>query len=160
MKLPIRREPHQDKPVGENVDVLTSAFARELERWPDFFEPLQNAMRSVLPLADIEESDDAYLVDIELPGVRREDVTLEISGEHLTVTGERRERQRVGLLRQQTRTTGKFRYEVTLPSDVDAENVRATLDQGVLSVVVPKTAAARPRKIAISTSSGDRQITS
>lgn len=162
MKLPIRREPQgqrpQDPPVAENVDLLTSAFARELERWPDFFQPLQEAMRGVLPLADVEESDEAYIVDIELPGVKRDDITLEITGDHLTVTGERRERQRVGLLRQQTRSTGRFRYEVTLPSDVDAENVTATLDHGMLNVVVPKTESARPRKIAIEASSRGREI--
>jgi len=162
MRLPIRREPQgqpQGKPKTEDVDLLTSAFARELERWPDFFQPIHDVMRSVLPLADVEETEDSYIVDIELPGVRREDVTLETTGEHLTVTGERRERQRVGLLRQQTRSTGQFRYEVTLPSDVDAEKVTATLDHGVLHVVVPKTEAARPRKIAISMPNAGRQLT-
>ncbi len=159
MKLPIRREPHKND-SGKNpesydkatdADLLVDSFAQELDRWPDFFQPFQNVIRRVMPLADVEETEDSYVVDIELPGVQRDDISVEVSGNHLVVTGERRERQRTGLLRQQTRTTGSFHFEVTLPSDVDVEGVAAALDDGVLNVVVPKTAAARPRKIAIST---------
>jgi len=159
MKLPIRRDTGQGKPATtENADQLTSAFASQLERWPDFFQPLSDVMRSVMPLADVEETDSAYLVEIELPGVKRSDISLEVTDDRLVVTGERREKQRAGLLRQQTRTTGRFHYEVTLPSGVDTEAVQAALDDGVLSVVVPKTEAARPRKIAISTAHRQQAI--
>jgi HSP20 family protein len=162
MKLPIRRETaSQDKRAArDDVDQLTRSFAGQLERWPDFFQPLADVMRSVLPLADVEETDTHYVVEIELPGVKREDISLEVTSDHLVVSGERRERQRAGLLRQQTRTTGKFHYEVTLPSDVDTESVSAHLDNGVLTVVVPKIESARPRKIAISTDAGRQAITS
>jgi len=161
MKLPIRRDSSQETSAArDDADQVTGTFARQLERWPDFFEPLHDVMRSVLPLADVEETDSEYLVEIELPGVKREDISLEVTDDHLVVSGERKERQRAGLLRQQTRTTGRFHYEVTLPSGVDTEAVRATLDNGVLSVVVPKTESARPRKIAISTANSRQAIRS
>lgn len=160
MKLPIRRESHDDKRVDKRAhseqrpvdefDLLTNAFSRQLERWPEFFQPFQDVMR-VMPLADVEETDDAYIVDIELPGVKRDDVSVQVTDDHLVVTGERRERQRVGLLRQQTRSTGRFHFEVTLPSGIDPDQVHANLDNGVLNVVVPKLESARPRKIEIST---------
>jgi len=160
MKLPVRRAAAHDKPVaGDDVDIMTSAFSRQLERWPDFFQPLHEAIRNVLPLADVEETDTAYLVEIELPGVKRDDISVEVTDDHLVVTGERRERQRTGLLRQQTRTTGRFHYEVSLPSGVDTGAVQAGLDDGVLTVVVPKMESARPRKIAISTSNSRQAIT-
>jgi len=162
VKLPIRREPRDEKSVvADDLDSLTTAFARQLDSWPDFFQPFRavdNIMRRVMPLADVEETDDAYVVDIELPGVKREDVSVEVSGDHLKVTGERRERERVGLLRQQTRTTGRFHFELTLPSGVDSDQVRANLDNGVLNVVVPKVESARPRKIEISTGESKRAI--
>jgi len=161
MKLPIRRETaSQEKRDREDVDQLTRSFANQLERWPDFFQPFHDVLRSVLPLADVEETDTHYVVEIELPGVKREDISLEVTGDHLVVGGQRRERQRNGLLRQQTRTTGKFHYEVTLPSDVETESVSASLDNGVLTVLVPKTESARPRKIAISATAGRQAITS
>ncbi len=102
-----------------------------------------------IPLADVEESDDAYLVEVELPGVKREDVTLEVSGRRLTVSGERKERERVGILRKRTRSVGRFEYQVTLPGEVDEAGVEASMDEGVLSVRVPKAASERPRRIQV-----------
>jgi len=102
-----------------------------------------------IPLADVEESDEGYLVEVELPGVKREDVSLEVSGRRLTVSGERKERQRVGVLRRRTRSVGRFEYQVTLPGDVDEAGVEASMDEGVLSVRVPKAASERPRRIQV-----------
>lgn len=71
------------------------------------------------PLGDVEETDDAYLVEVELPGIKREDVSLEVSDARLSVSGERKERERVGILRRRTRTVGRFHYEVALPGQID-----------------------------------------
>ncbi len=101
------------------------------------------------PLADIEESDEAYTVELELPGVKKDDVSVEVSGRRLVVSGERKERERVGILRRQTRSVGRFHYEVSLPSDVDEDGVEASLSEGVLSLRVPKAASERPRRIKV-----------
>lgn len=90
------------------------------------------------------------MVEIELPGTKREDVSVEVAGRRLTVSGERKERERVGILRRRTRTLGQFHFEVTLPGDIDEEGVSASMDEGVLTVRVPKPASERPRRIAIS----------
>lgn len=58
------------------------------------------------PPADVEETDDAYLVEIELPGVKREDLDIEISRRRLSVRAERNERERSGILRHRERTVG------------------------------------------------------
>jgi len=101
------------------------------------------------PLVDVEETDDAWVVEADLPGVRREDVEVELQGDELTVRGEVRERERTGILRRRTRRTGQFDYRVRLPGDVHEEGVEARLDGGVLTVRVPKAAAARRRRIEI-----------
>jgi len=101
------------------------------------------------PAADVEETPDAYLVEIELPAVKGEDVSVEVSPGELVVTGEIKERQRVGLLRTRTRRTGRFDYRVLLPADIDPEQVSAALSDGVLTVRVPKTEQAKRRKITI-----------
>jgi HSP20 family protein len=101
------------------------------------------------PLADVEETDDAYVVEIELAGVRKEDINTELSGHRLSVTGERNEKERKGTLRRRTRTVGRFRYEIMLPGDIDDKRVEAHLDQGVLTITVPKASAERPKQVAI-----------
>ena len=75
---------------------------------------------------------------------------MEVSGRRVTVSGERTERQRVGILRRRTRSVGRFHYEVTLPGEVDEDAVEAGMDAGVLTVRVPKAARDRRRRIPVS----------
>lgn len=89
------------------------------------------------------------MVEIDLAGVKKDDVDIELSGRRLVVSGERKERERVGILRKRTRTVGRFRYEVVLPAELDEDGVSATLDEGVLSIRVPKEASERPRRITV-----------
>lgn len=103
-----------------------------------------------IPAADVSETDDAYIVEVELPGVKREDIGIEVFGNELTITGEVKERERVGLLRRRARRVGEFEYRASLPRDVDADNIEATLSEGVLTVRVPKGQRAKPRRIEIS----------
>ena len=102
------------------------------------------------PAADVEETADAYVVELELPGVKRDDVSVEFGGGELTVTGEVQERERVGFLRTRTRLVGRFDYRVSLPADVEQDQVTASLSDGVLTVRVPKNEQSRPRRIPIS----------
>jgi HSP20 family protein len=77
------------------------------------------------------------VVEIELAGVKRDDIDVSLDGRQLIVTGERKEKERVGILRRRTRVRGSSGYEVTLPNcDVDAE-VTANYSDGVLTVRVP-----------------------
>ena len=101
------------------------------------------------PMVDIEERDDAYVIEAELPGVKRQDVNIELMGNELAITGEIKERERKGAVRRRTRRTGRFEYRVTLPNQVDAEKIEAGLDQGVLTVRVPKSEREQRRKIEI-----------
>ena len=98
----------------------------------------------------MEETDDAYTVEIDLPGVAREDVDIQLDDRRLTVSGDVEEKERTGILHRRTRRVGRFHYSVTLPGDVDADKVSAQLHDGVLTVHVPKSAQAKPRRIAIS----------
>ncbi len=102
------------------------------------------------PPVDVEETDTAYVVEAELPGVKKDDISIELTNNVLSIHGETKERERVGVLRHKTRRTGEFDYRMTMPSDVDADNVTATLEEGVLRVEVAKTEAAQPKQITIS----------
>ena len=101
------------------------------------------------PLADLTETNDAYLVEIELPGVNRKDLTVELAGNELRVSGEFVEKEKAGWLRHRTRRVGQFAYHTLLPAGLDTDHVTADLADGVLTVRVPKTEAAKPRRITV-----------
>ncbi|HZR13608.1 MAG TPA: Hsp20/alpha crystallin family protein [Acidimicrobiia bacterium] len=125
--------------------------ASELRRYIDtgFGSLVPGLADMFTPLADVEETDDAYVAEIELPGVKKDDIAVEVAGRRVTVSGERREAERKGILRSRTRSVGRFHYEVTLPGELDAEHVEASLADGVLTLRVPKATAERPRRIEV-----------
>lgn len=84
------------------------------------FGPAGRPMIGWSPLVDIEETDDAWVLEAELPGVNREDVNIEVRNGELAITGELKDRERTGVVRRQTRRTGRFDCRVALPGDVEA----------------------------------------
>lgn len=149
MNWPLPGRGDSDRTADEEFERLRPSLSVQLDRWPDFVRPPRSSLHDVLPQADLEETDDSYLVDVELPGVSRDAVSVEVAQRRLVVTGERRQRLRTGLLRHSTRTTGSFRLAVTLPNDVDGDRVTAALEHGVLSIHVPKAESARRRRIPV-----------
>lgn len=136
------------------------------EAWDPFreFSDLQRQMHQLLdnlwsaraagdsawsPPVDIEETDDAWTVEADLPGVKKDDIHLDASDSELVITGEISDRDRKGALRRRTRRTGRFEYRVTLPGDVDTGNIDASLSDGVLTVRIPKPERAKPRQVEI-----------
>jgi HSP20 family protein len=113
------------------------------------------AMAVWTPPTDITETDEAYLIELELPGVKSEHIDIEVSGQDLVVTGEIKERERKGTLRRSTRRTGRFEYRVVLPSEVNTEGVKAEMSEGILMIAVPKAETAKPRHVEITARSGD-----
>jgi HSP20 family protein len=101
------------------------------------------------PAVDIEETEDAWIVEAELPGVKREDIDVELRDSELAITGEIKERERKGILRRRTRRVGRFEYRVTLPGEADPERIEASLHDGVLTVRVPKPERSRGRHIEV-----------
>ncbi|MFS8479632.1 MAG: Hsp20/alpha crystallin family protein [Micromonosporaceae bacterium] len=99
--------------------------------------------------ADIEETDDAYIVDIEVPGVRREDVNVELRDRELHITGEIKDRERTGTFLRRERRTGRFEHVMTLPGDIDPQKVEANLSGGVLTVRVAKARPSQARRIEV-----------
>ncbi|MCK9894978.1 Hsp20/alpha crystallin family protein [Frankia sp. AgB32] len=110
--------------------------------------PLGVLAGAALPV-DVEETDDAFVVELELPGARREDVAIDLRDNELHVSGEVREREKAGIARRRTRRFGRFEHRVTLPGEVDVEGVTASLSDGVLTVTLPKASRSQPRHIEI-----------
>lgn len=150
MALPVRRsqdtaEASRFEPFFE-LDRLSRQLGSYFDSWRQLPRLLDEAFT---PLADLEETDDAYTVEVELPGIKKDDIDIQITGRRLEVSGERKEKERVGILRRRERVVGRFHYEVLLPSDVEEDGVEANLDNGVLTIRVPKPASERPRRIEV-----------
>ncbi|MGZ4317302.1 MAG: Hsp20/alpha crystallin family protein [Gaiellaceae bacterium] len=138
---PQRREPLELDQVSARIQrLLEQTFAGVL---PATVDGLWS------PLVDIEEEDDAYVLEAELPGIKKDDVKIEYAGNELTISGELKERQRKGVLRHRARRTGGFLYRVVLPERVDADRIEAKLQDGVLVVRAPKAQKAQRRKVEI-----------
>jgi HSP20 family protein len=92
------------------------------------------------PMAvDLEETEDTYILDIDLPGVTPADLVVEWGERHLLLHGQVQARPHTGEPRQQTRATGKFDHTIALPGPIDGPRITATLTHGVLTVHAPKT---------------------
>lgn len=109
-----------------------------------------NAMR---PRIDVTETEAAYVLAFELPGIALEDIDVQVQERTLTVTAERRATEpKEGTRRHRVEMRyGRFTRTIELPENVGAEQVEATLDKGVLTVTVPKRPESRPTKVQIKT---------
>lgn len=151
MTLPVRRNDARPAarwdPVTEFED-LYDRMGRLMDSfWGGSGRPAGGPAWS--PLADVSETDEAYLVEADLPGVKRDQVSVEVTGGEIVISGETAERERHGVLRRAARRQGRFEYRAALPHDVDPDKVSASLSDGVLTVRVPKAKVSRPRWIEI-----------
>lgn len=128
-------------------------FRRELDRlfddfWssPSFFSGGELAAQWQ-PMTDIDEADDHFLITLDIPGMKKEDLDIQVSDGQVIVSGERKqEENRKGY---SERRYGRFQRAFSLPTHVDAGKIEAQYADGVLKVYVPKSEAARPRSVKI-----------
>lgn len=108
-----------------------------------------------LPAVDLYETESAFVIEADLPGVHQENVDIQFDRGTLTITGTRAAtlpaQKENGQLRvfSSERLSGSFSRSIRLPEHVDAEHIEATFAQGVLTLTVPKSKGALPRKISI-----------
>lgn len=133
------------------------------ERWFDEFfrgfglapfSPFEMAWGEFSPRVDVIETEKELQVRAELPGMSEKEIEVSLSRDALTLSGEKKaeEEQRSANVYRMERRYGAFSRTVALPVDVDTENVEATFKNGVLTVTLPKVAAAKDnRKIKVKT---------
>lgn len=117
-----------------------------------------------MPPVDIYETENAFVLESDLPGVQEENVDIQFDRHTLTISGTRAatlpSRDKNAQLRvfSAERLSGNFARSIRLPEHVDAEKIEATFSQGVLRVTIPKSSVAMARKISISAPVGARSI--
>jgi HSP20 family protein len=144
---------------------------RDLDRWPSDFFGIQrdinrmfdNFMRGGVqadesldasywtPAVDIAEQESAYEVKMELPGVNKEDVTISLESNILTIKGEKKQEkeEKSKNLHRVERSYGSFQRSFTLPTSVKGEKIDAVFNDGVLSITLPKVEEAKPKQIEV-----------
>jgi HSP20 family protein len=116
----------------------------------------ESATRGFAPAVDIYEDDNAIYVKAELPGVRPEDVHVDVENHTLTLRGERKlehEEKREGYHRIES-SYGSFTRSFALPESSDTEKVEADMSEGVLQVKIPKKAEVSPKRIEVKSKGG------
>lgn len=121
----------------------------ELNRaWGEFAQH-RPGLAGTFPPVNVREDRDQLYVEAELPGLNQDDLEVLVEGDQLTLRGERKPAADEGRWHRQERGFGRFQRTFTLPVAVDADKVEARLEHGVLFLTLPKSEAAKPRKIAV-----------
>jgi len=130
---------------------------RALLSWDPFREmapfPAVERELALTPAFDVKETKEAYLFKADVPGIAEKDLEVTMTGNRLTISGKRDEEKEEKADRYYTyeRNYGSFTRSFTLPDGADVDKLRASLDQGVLTIHVPKKPEVQPKKIAVKT---------
>lgn len=126
----------------------TSPFARLAKSFEDY-APARASRLS--PAVDLTENDHNFIVTVELPGVKKEDVTVELQDDVLTIHGEKKSEREEKTERTHwlERTYGSFSRAFTLPPAAIGEEMKASFKDGVLTIEIPKKEQAKSRQISI-----------
>lgn len=128
------------------------ALQREMNRlFGAAFNGESSGARGWLPAMDLVEEDDALVLRADLPGVEEDSINVEFQENVLTISGERQSeaQSQNGGFRRIERPSGAFSRSLTLPEGVDPDSVKASFNNGVLEVRVPKPEERKPRRVAI-----------
>ncbi len=144
--------------LRENMNPMNE-FSRDFDRlFDDWLTPASRVQRVdsyFVPACDVDEQEDHYLLTLEMAGVKKDDIKMEVIGNQVIVSGERRNESRT----QETgksyseRRYGKFQRAFGLPAGVDTTQLEANYQDGILRVVIPKAETAKPRQIKITNGS-------
>jgi HSP20 family protein len=133
---------------------------RELEEWERRFDDLFGRPswrlpveeRGWMPAVYVFEKEDRFVVKAELPGMKEEDIDVSVIGDTLSIKGEKKTETEIkdeNYYRCE-RSYGSFYRSIPIPSNVDANKIEASFEDGILEVALPKSAKVKPKKIAVS----------
>jgi len=131
--------------MRRELDRLSGDFTGSVFRLPS---------AGVFPLVNVTEDPDNYYVRAELPGVKTDELGISVTGDTLTLSGERKlpEENEKASYHRREREAGSFSRVISLPSRLNVDKVKAHAEDGVLTVVLPKAESAKPRQIAVKSS--------
>ncbi len=132
----------------DELNQMRQQLERLFEGYPS---PYQRPRAGVFPLINLTEDQNNFYVRAELPGVKADELEIQATGNNLSITGERKIPAVAEDARyhRREREAGTFSRIIGMPADVNSEKVEASLENGILTVVIPKAEAVKPRQIAV-----------
>ena len=114
--------------------------------------PSQRVSAGVFPLINLTEDKDNYYVRAELPGVKGDELDIQVTGQNLAISGERKiaAEEEGARYHRREREAGTFSRMIGLPGEVDTDRVEAKLENGILNIVISKAEVAKPKQISVS----------
>lgn len=105
----------------------------------------------VFPLTNVTEDSNNYYVRAELPGIKSDELDIQVTSDGISIAGERNIAEEGNGVKyhRREREAGKFSRSINLPGDIDTNGVEASLENGILTVTIPKAEIAKPRQIAV-----------
>ena len=103
----------------------------------------------VVPPGNIRETKDSYVVELEMPGVRKEGLEITVEGNELTIVGHKHEPEVKGTVVYRESRPYEYRRVFDMDPSIDADKIEAKMEQGVLVLTLPKTEKVKPRKITV-----------
>src|SRR5262245_57657983 len=128
--------------LREEIDRLFEAPLAELER-------TSRLLSGWTPALDLHEDKDHFVAKVELPGMKKEDIDINLHDGSLSISGERKSEEKFenAEVYRAERFVGRFQRTLTLPAPVAADKVRAEYKDGILTITLPKTEEAKPKRI-------------
>ncbi|HWI57157.1 MAG TPA: Hsp20/alpha crystallin family protein [Bacillota bacterium] len=129
-------------------DEIDRLFEKPFGGW---LAPAGSLMEGWTPAVDVHEDKNNVFVRAELPGMKKEDITVSVSGDTLSIAGERKEESEFKDAQsfRSERFFGHFQRQIPLPMAVEADKIHASYKDGVLTVTCPKTEEARRKQIEV-----------
>lgn len=148
MELVRSETPRALSPFSEMERMMEDFFRRPFSMFPPIWPNMGFSEEELSPAVDIFEQDDAVVVKAELPGMKKEDINVELNDGVLRITGEKKREEKVEKkdYYRLERSVGSFERRISLPSGIETEKTKASFKDGVLEIQIQKTEKAKKKE--------------
>lgn len=132
---------------------LQKQMNRLFDEFTDEFKEMQSLeLPTICPSCDVEDTDDHFIVSVDMPGIAKDNIKVEVANNVLSISGEKKEEKerRTKNRYLSERSEGSFFRSLSLPADVDPQKIEAAYENGVLKVAIPKAQATRSHQVSVS----------
>lgn len=135
-------------PFSEMERMMEDFFRRPFSMFPSMWPKMGFAEEELSPAVDIFEQEDSVVVKAELPGMKKEDISVELNDGFLRIAGEKKREEKIERkdYYRMERSVGSFERRISLPAGIETEKTKASFKDGMLEITIPKTEEAKKKE--------------